>query len=364
MKEVQAKCRQAAAYLAENGCDAMLISQHENIAWLTAGLVEVRVGVLRESGAASLLVTRDGRCFCLTTNNEVGRIGVEEVEGTGIEIAANPWAANDVPALVRKLACAGKTVSDKPQFGYEAVNLQPLRATLTEGEAERYRWLGRAAAEAATQVLLAVRPGMTEIKLEAMLAAVLLQRGILPSVFLTAVDERALGFKHPVPRQGVLKQLAMIGFCARRWGLSVSITRWVQFGAGFEQFAGHMRAMAEVNARLQAASRTGATADSLFQVAAEGFAANGFAGEEFDHHQGGATGFLEREWIARPGGGDKVSACQAFAWNPNLRGAKIEDTVLLANGSVELLTATPQLPSLDVNWQGRTYPAADVLRME
>jgi antitoxin VapB len=42
---------------------AILIRGHENIAWITAGQVEVRVGIPAETGIASLLLTRDGRKY-------------------------------------------------------------------------------------------------------------------------------------------------------------------------------------------------------------------------------------------------------------------------------------------------------------
>jgi hypothetical protein len=35
---------------------------------------------------------------------------------------------------------------------------------------------------------------------------------------------------------------------------------------------------------------------------------------------------------------------QAFAWNPSIRGGKVEDTVILRDGVIENLTATPELP--------------------
>jgi antitoxin VapB len=53
---------------------------------------------------------------------------------------------------------------------------------------------------------------------------------------------------------------------------------------------------------------------------------------------------------------------QAFAWNPSIRGGKTEDTVLLRDGVIENLTATPTLPVLaDAIVEGRTYTAAGVL---
>jgi Xaa-Pro aminopeptidase len=362
LAELSAKRRKLAAFLTARGMDAILIARHENIAWVTAGLVDVRVGMLRESGPASLLFTRDGAAYYLTTNNEAQRLAEEEFARLDFEPVVNPWHANDLRASIQKIVGSGSVGGDMGQEGCQPVSLQSLRLELTGGEAERYRWLGWHTTEAAAAVLRGLEPGMSEQSMQAKLAEQLIGRGILPSVYLTSTDARVERYPHPVPRAGVLKQLGMLCFCARRWGLTVSLTRFVCFGALPPAFEEHLAVVIEVNARLMDATREGATSDALFAVAKEAYAALGHAGAEFAHHQGGATGYLEREWFARPGGTERVAAQQALAWNPNLRGAKVEDTCLLQNGRVELLTATPELPSVTTTVNGVEFRSADVLR--
>jgi antitoxin VapB len=99
----------------------------------------------------------------------------------------------------------------------------------------------------------------------------------------------------------------------------------------------------------------------LFRVAQSAYAAAGFPGEERFHHQGGATGYGEREWVATPDGTETVVNNQAFAWNPSIRGGKVEDTVLLRDGVIENLTATPGLPTLKAEVQGSDYQATGVM---
>ncbi|HEV2484584.1 MAG TPA: M24 family metallopeptidase [Terracidiphilus sp.] len=360
--EVDRKLEKVTAFLSDKGIDAVLISAHENIAWATAGLADVRVGILRESGVASLLVTRKGGAYYLTTNNEAERLAKEEFTGLPFQPIVNPWYANDVRASVAKIIGNGEVAGDMGQQGYKLLPLQSLRYELTDNEVARYRWLGRHAAETTVGVLRQYQHGMSERLLQAMLAARLIEQGIMPSVYLTSVDARVLAFRHSVPRDGVLERLGMLGFCARRWGLTVAITRYVQFGAGAAEIDERFAAVAQVNARLLAATRKGITSDALFTVAAEAYAVLGYPGEERMHHQGGATGYFEREWVARPGGTEEVLSQQAFAWNPNIQGAKLEDTVLLRNGAVELLTATPELPTVTTSWGGAEYRSAGVLR--
>jgi antitoxin VapB len=51
---------------------------------------------------------------------------------------------------------------------------------------------------------------------------------------------------------------------------------------------------------------------------------------------------------------------QAFAWNPSIRGGKVEDTVLLRDGVIENLTPTPELPPLAASVAGSEYAATGV----
>ena len=81
----------------------------------------------------------------------------------------------------------------------------------------------------------------------------------------------------------------------------------------------------------------------------------------FPSWHGIRSGYGEREWVATPDGTQTVVNHQAFAWNPSIRGAKAEDTVLLRDGKIEWLTATPELPMIEASVNGTVYPAAGVL---
>jgi antitoxin VapB len=153
----------------------------------------------------------------------------------------------------------------------------------------------------------------------------------------------------------------MLNLCARKWGLAVSITRFVHFGAPSQQLIDGFAACAKVNASLLHASRAGVTSAELFAVAGQAYRDAGFPGEEELHHQGGPTGYKEREWVASPHGRQVLTSTETLAWNPSIRGTKTEDTSLLQNGSIEILTQTPSLPQIHTTIEGISYPAANVL---
>jgi antitoxin VapB len=358
--ELDNKHNQLVDWLREEELDGVLLKRNENIAWLTGGAVELRVLTPNETGVASLLVTREGGRYYLTTVNEAPRLHDEEFGALDFEPKIFPWYGDDTVETAIALT-HGKLASDTPIFGINHANLFPLRASLQDPEIDRFRWLGAQTAEAVTEVLTNLKPGITEYEMEARVAEALLSRGILPSVYLMAVDERIFKYKHAAARGKKLEKYAMINLCARKFGLTVSITRFAHFGPVPEDLNVKFQASAQVNAALLDVSRVGATSAQLFQVAADAYAAQGFAGDEQMHHQGGPTGYWEREWIATPDGKETVVNNQAFAWNPSIRGGKVEDTVLLRDGRIELLTPTPELPKLESSANGNSYPASGVL---
>ena len=358
--ELEQKHEKLVEWLGAQGLAGVLIRRNENIAWLTGGAVEGIVCTAAETGTYSLLVTAAGKRYYLTTENEAPRAHDEEFGALDFEPVLFPWYADDTVAAAARLA-GGPLGSDIPGAGVKQVSLYTLRRSMTEPEIARFRWLGEETAAATVEALHQVEPGLSEYDLEAITTAGLFRRGLLPSVALYGVDDRILKYKHAVPRGKRLQQYAMLNLCARKWGLVVSITRFVHFGALPTELAGFFTIAAQVNAALLNATRVGATSAGLYKVAQTAFADAGYPGEERFHHQGGAAGYGERDWVATPNGTEVVVNNQVFAWNPSIRGGKTEDTVLLRNGVIENLTSTPTLPVIAFPVAGSTYASPGVL---
>jgi Xaa-Pro dipeptidase len=356
--ELDAKQDRLIALMTEHGWEAVVLSRHENLAWATAGRVEARVGPV-ETAVCSLLVTRAGKRYVIAPNNEAARLAEEEFAGLDAELSTYPWADGDVCDLAHKIA-GPEIGSDTAHAGFYPVNLTPLRAPLLLAEVDRYRTLGAAVAASTSRVLKTLTPGITEDEMAARVAADLLSQHITPTVLLMAVDERIFRYKHAVPRAGVLKNYGMLNLCARRHGLAISITRFVHFGSLPAELAANFEKAARINAALLHATHTGATSAALYGAAAKGYADAGFPDEITKHHQGGPCGYLERDWVATPGGSQQVVSVQGFAWNPSLQGAKAEDTVILSEGNIELITPTPDLPVIETTIDGKLYTSAGV----
>src|ERR1700758_1922019 len=256
--ELEAKHQKLVEWIRAQGLEGVLIRRNENVAWVTGGAVEVRVVTPAETGVASLLITAAGKRYYFTTENEAPRLNDEEFGTLDFEPVLFPWYADDTLPTAQRLAGV-HLGSDTPGPGLISVNLYPLRQALSETEIARYRWLGEEPSAATVESLHEVEPGLSEYDLEAITASNLLRRGILPSVYLYAVDDRILKYKHAVARGKRLKNYAMLNLCSRKWGLAISITRFVHFGDLPGELADRFQSAAQVNAALLDATRAGAT---------------------------------------------------------------------------------------------------------
>jgi antitoxin VapB len=358
-QEIRIKTDRVVERLKAGRHQALLIRRNENLAWITAGRMERRVLLPSETNVAAILITRDGQRFYLTTNNEAVRLAEEDFFELGFQALVVSWHASGFEDTVRNVA--GSCLADHPYGNSPVVDLTDLRTPLLDDEITRYRALGRDVAEIVSHILLRLKPGMTEHQMNATVASALWAAAIEPSVLLMAVDERILKFKHAVGQGQTLSHFGMLNLCARRHGLCVSITRFVHFGPMPQKLADAFHVATAANAALLAATRVGVSAGHLYHIAQKAYAEAGFPGEEEFHHQGGAAGYSERDWVATPFGSQVVVNAQGFAWNPSIRGGKVEDTVLLQDGRIELLTPTPSLPQVRTTIGRHEYVAAGVL---
>lgn len=326
--------------------------------WVTGGS-DATVLLASEIGVAEVCVGRDG-AWVLTDAIEADRLSQEEFPKSDLAFEVCPWAdASKRAQFVARVAGKGRVASDRP--GPEelplARGLVDAKRTLLPSERERYRSVGRRAAEAMTAVLTAAHPHWTERDLAGAGSRALWERGLHPALTLVAGARRLPLYRHPTPTSEPLGEEAMLVFCARGGGLYANLTRFVRFSRGSESEARNHACVREVEARILDASRPGTTLADLYRVAEQAYAAVDRPEAIREHHQGGTTGYLAREVVAMPASQDALVVGSAIAWNPSVRGAKVEDTFLVnGDGALENATLDPAWPCVDVRGRPRPVP--------
>ena len=215
-------------------------------------------------------------------------------------------------------------------------------------EIERYRRLGQDAAEALEGVCLSFEPGDSELDIAAAFSYQCRKRNILPLVNLVGGDDRIARYRHPLPTVNRVRKAMLIALTGRRHGLHISLTRMMSFGPVDSDLLERHRAVAAVDARYILESRPGVTMGEVVAMAMDQYALGGFPQEWELHHQGGLTGYAGREIFGTTDSTYRLQRDQVLTWNPSITGTKSEDTVLLTDGSAEVLTRTGSWPELNV----------------
>jgi len=346
----QAKLARLDAVLAERDLAAVWFARPTSFTWLTGGS-----NVVDPTGDVGVgAVGYDGDGLTVVTNNiEASRLREEELADE-VTVEAFEWYDGSLPGAVAEHSPT-PAAADFDVPGFESVDASPIRQPLTEPDVERYRSLSTDTAAVVETVCRDIEADDTERDVAARLRGALWEQSVDPKVVLVGGSERAQAYRHFVPADTELGAYATVSVTARRDGLNASCSRTVAIDPPGWLADRHDAAMTvdatAIVATRAVASRNGDAGD-VFAHVKDAYEAVGFPGEWQHHHQGGAAGFAGREWIATPDSTAPVTTPMAYAWNPTVQGAKSEDTVLVREDDIEVLTATGDWPRTDVAAHG------------
>ncbi|WP_313032542.1 M24 family metallopeptidase [Massilia alkalitolerans] len=352
--EVADKLALLRAHLAAAQAGAIRLRGVDWFAWVTAGGSSA-VLQTTDGGVAEVLVTPEEACI-LTDAIEAERLRAEEMP-EGFTFHIEPWTEPELRERYVQNAAAGRTIlSDRPANAEQPLPyaLRQRRMVLEPSERERYRLLGREAAEAMSETLRRARPDWTEFQLAGAGAEALWRRGIHPALVLAAGERRLPAWRHPTPTGEPLGARAMLVFCARRHGLYANLTRFVSFAGVNSAPLDEQRALMEIEATGLAAIEPGKSLSAVYHALEAAYKHADREAAIREHHQGGITGYRAREVVTGPTTATLLEEGMAFAFNPSFAGVKIEDTFLLGPDGLENLTFDPGWPVADVH--GRKRP--------
>ncbi len=357
--EVTTKLQRLRAQMAAREVDAVVLNQLPNIAWLTAG-ASTFINLASDTGPSALLVTLDSASV-ITDGIEAGRLEQEEaLPALGFTLAVEPWDRRG--ARAQALVAGKRLAQDGPGPGVNlSSDLQGLRTQLQPEEVERLRHVGSLASDAIAEVIDVIQPGMTEYAIAGRLAQASLARGGHAVVNLVASDERIERYRHPLPTSKSVGRCVMVVLCLRWQGLIAAVTRLAHFGPIPDALAAKAEVVANIDAQMMLGTRPGKTLGDMYALAARAYRDAGYPAAIEEHHQGGSIAYLPREVLAQPNEPTLIAERQAFAWNPSVRGAKSEDTIILGPAGPTVITQTPGWPMVSVTIDGQTIERPAIL---
>ena len=363
--EIKEKERRVREFLRSRNLKALLLKRQSNFSWMTCGGLNL-VGITTEWGATALLITEDSK-YVLSNNIESPRmIDEERLEKQGFVVKTFPWYEDYEVPMVREL------VEDRP-FGSDvpfqnammvAEGVARLRYSLTPEERDRYRWLGEKVSLALEKTLMKTKTGETESEVVGRLCNELWKDRIDPVTLMSAADDRVSRFRHPIPMEKKIKKYLMVSVNARKWGLIVSLTRFVYFGKLPRALRRKYEANVYIDCILMANTRPGVPARDVLQKGIDAYREKEYPGEWKLHHQGGSIGYTGRDYRVNFKTPDMIQEHQAFTWNPSLTGTKSEDTILATPKGPEMITYPIRYPTLSMEVENISFVRPAILEKE
>jgi Xaa-Pro dipeptidase len=352
--EIKEKERRVRDFLRSKKLKALLLKRQANFCWMTGGGLNL-VGITTEVGATSLLITENSK-FVISNNIEAPRMIEEEgLEKQGFNLKAFPWYEDLESSIVKELVGEGSVGCDVPfpNTVMLAEEIARLRYSLTSEELDRYRWLGERASLALEKTMIDTKRGEKESEVVGRLCNELWKDRIDPITLMAAADDRIFKFRHPIPTERRIEKYLMVSVNARKWGLIVSLTRFIYFGKLPEELREKYEANVFIDCTLMAHTHPGVPAREVLQKGIEAYLEKGYPEEWKLHHQGGSIGYTGRDYRVNFKTPDIIQENQAFTWNPSITGTKSEDTILAISKGPEMITRPILYPTLSME-VGRT----------
>ena len=333
----------------EKGLEALVLRRNPNLAWAIAGRSHVPTTI--DAACFDLIITQDS-VTAITNVVEAPRLIAEEFPSE-VSVKTIPWSQGRDPFL----PSGSKVGSDQP--GGDRIDLgveiEIIRGSLIEADIARFKEICSDAAIALGNAMKEVTSSDREIDVAGLITKSLWRSNLEIAFLGIAGQERVTKFRHPLPTTSLVGNRVSASICAKRKGLIASVTRIVTFGPLEEEAISGYESIYKVEAAIFDATLVGTPFSDPINAAIAAYPLNGFDKDEWqNHHQGGPTGYLPRDWPANQGTTRLIAQNQPIAWNPTGKGWKAEDTILATNSGVELLTNDPEWPTFEVN--GRTRP--------
>ncbi len=354
--EIKEKERRVKDFLKSKNLKGLILKRQANFSWMTCGGLNL-VGIATEVGATTLLITENSK-FLISNVIEAPRMIHEEaLEKQGFIVKTFPWEEDREVSIVKEIVGEERLASDVPfpNAMLLAEDIAQLRYSFTPEEQKRYRWLGKKVSTALEKTMMKAKRGEKESAVVGRLCKELWKDRIDPIALMSAADDRVSNFRHPIPTEKRGEKYLMVSVNARKWGLIVSLTRFVHFGELPEELRTKYEANVFIDCTMMAHSRPGIPVKEVLQKGIDAYKEKGYPEEWKFHHQGGSIGYTGRDYRVNFRTPDIIQENQAFTWNPSITGTKSEDTILATSKGPEMITHPILYPTLSLNVAGISF---------
>lgn len=363
-EEIDIKVNRIVNLLNEEGLDALYLARDANFFWITAGSSSV-VTLCMEVGVASILITKDGRRFAITNNNEEARMREEQqLEALGFELLVQDWYENRIEEFIKNVIGSMHKVGADVHIGDAKMiqdKINPLRYSLTYNEICRYQYLGDTMSKELEKYLATVTPGMTEYEIAGGVANALWPKQIDQVLFLVASDERIINHRHACPTSKKLERSLMVSCNGRYKGFITTTTRMIHFGTPPSGLLKQFEKTAEIENRMIEATKPGVDDLVPHMVGKKAYEEFGYGEMYYKHHQGGAQGYYNRNSLVSQNSHTVTQMNQCYCYNPVVDGTKTEDAFIATENGPLMITKPFSFPKITQTINGVTLERPGML---
>jgi Xaa-Pro aminopeptidase len=325
--EIEAKQKRIAKLLEESKCEAVLLFDPANLAWLTGAAICQGIADSHEWPAVYL--TAEQR-WLVSGSADTQRIFDTYLDGLGFQLKEWPWHWGREQLLAdivqnRKMACDRVLVDSTPL----GPAFRRIRLTLTSPERERLKELGAAVAHALEATCRNLEVGQTEQEVAGETAHRLLKHGVTPTEISVAADGRSSRHRRPGVTDARIERACVIYTGGQRRGLHAAAARSVVFGAPDAPPRPEHEVAGRIAASLVAHAKPGAPAGDVLEAGRAVAEANKKESEWFSAPTGHVTGWLPVERPISPTLTYQFAADWAVVWQAGVGSAFVADTWLL-----------------------------------
>ena len=336
MNEIIEKIGRLRELMDEKGITSTLITRRDNFSWITGG---AREWVSYSGGAVAWILVTPEKGFLVSNNIESRRLMYEEIEGE-FELIEYRWYEDPMRKIEKILGKRPATDGKIESFLDISEDLKKMRIVLDEWEMEKARKNGKDMQRIFEDVLIESKPDMTELDIAGRLREAFTYEGFELPVLLVFSEETRKMYRHNLPTDRKLGRFFFVSICAQRRGIVLSMTRSVAFGRVPDDIKEQHELNALIDSEIISETKVGRSLGEMFEIIREIYEKHGYAEEFEKHHQGGLAGYNPREEKALPGSKTVINPGNLVAWNPTITGTKSEDTFLIFENGIEMLTFT------------------------
>jgi Xaa-Pro dipeptidase len=248
----------------------------------------------------------------------------------------------------------GKILTDDSSSEFESKDFWPLRVPLTLEEISRYRDVGQRLSAALLDVLPSVKPGVTRQHVFDALYAALPARGLTPLSIFVFSDDGLENYLDVLDKSKKIKKSFSVDVSVCKHGLLARATRMVSFGYLAQEARQRYTHLLELEKTVLDYTRHGILAAELWREMTEYTKSLPYRNWKY-YLYGGAIGYKAPDFeITKDAGTKMLVDGAAYAWSPALPGVRLQDTFLLLNDKLEVLSESQTWPTRVVG--GRKRP--------